>query len=255
MNTREKCRFTLVELLIVITIIAILAALLLPALNKAREKAREADCLSRKKQFLTAQFLYAGDYRYMVQIAPANDGTTFRAFSELLIKGTRDYNLGYLTQNILICSSNAFIKSKTAVVTYPHDTTYGMPKFDQGSEAQHLIDNGIGDCLLSADLNGLPKTGLFFPDRNKTPSSFFLAADTACRNTQVPDKGGQFGFKCTLTSDNDAMPYIYLAHGDRTTVGFADGHAGAFTESALKYRTINKPKKVLDSSLSYRSLN
>ncbi len=57
-----KKKFTLIELLIVISIIAILAALLLPALNKAREKAREISCVNNLKQVMLSEQFYASDY-------------------------------------------------------------------------------------------------------------------------------------------------------------------------------------------------
>ncbi|HUL51348.1 MAG TPA: DUF1559 domain-containing protein [Candidatus Nitrosotalea sp.] len=53
--------FTLVELLVVISVVAILGALLLPALASAREKSRRAACLSNLRQVGIAIHNYAGD--------------------------------------------------------------------------------------------------------------------------------------------------------------------------------------------------
>jgi prepilin-type N-terminal cleavage/methylation domain-containing protein/prepilin-type processing-associated H-X9-DG protein len=60
-KTNEKRGFTLIEVLVVITIISILVAVLTPALATAREKARRTQCLNNMRQLGTAQMIYASD--------------------------------------------------------------------------------------------------------------------------------------------------------------------------------------------------
>lgn len=73
MKTRDRLAFTLVELLIVITIIVILAALLFPAFASARAESRKSVCLSNLRQIGLSIALYAHDYDDRLPYAPDNN--------------------------------------------------------------------------------------------------------------------------------------------------------------------------------------
>jgi len=63
MDTRSRVKqaFTLVELLVVISVIALLIAILLPTLTRARESARRAACLANVRSLVMATHVYAND--------------------------------------------------------------------------------------------------------------------------------------------------------------------------------------------------
>jgi len=74
-NTQQHRGFTLLELLVVITIIAVLAGLLLPSLSRAKQSAQGIYCLNNGKQMMVAMTLYAGDNHDFFPPNP-DDGNT-----------------------------------------------------------------------------------------------------------------------------------------------------------------------------------
>ena len=70
---RTSAAFTLMELLVVITIIVILAAMLMPSLQRAREKARQVSCANNMKQIGIAVVMYAHDWDGILPISAHYD--------------------------------------------------------------------------------------------------------------------------------------------------------------------------------------
>lgn len=90
-ETRKYRAFTLVELLVVITIIAILLAILMPALGKARNQARLLTCAANAKQIGTIMTVYQSDNNGYVPMM-RNKFTQVNAKSAFLSLPFRKYS-------------------------------------------------------------------------------------------------------------------------------------------------------------------
>ncbi len=79
-QTRKNAAFTLVEMLVVITIIGILAALLMPSLQTAMGGARTTYCSNTQKQMGIANCMYVSDWHgYCVPLVNGASGTSWIA--------------------------------------------------------------------------------------------------------------------------------------------------------------------------------
>ena len=107
--------FTLVELLVVISIIALLVAILLPALNKARNQAKAAVCISNVKQWGQITWYFADD----------NEGRLYQSFPGNGVSNRDAYWIAaslpyYNDKEIRLCPS-AGLDADNDVSTYTSD--------------------------------------------------------------------------------------------------------------------------------------
>jgi prepilin-type N-terminal cleavage/methylation domain-containing protein len=123
-NPTRSGAFTLVELLVVISIVSLLVALLLPSLAQARESSRRGACLTNQRGIGTATFMYASDFK---DWAPpgnkAGSGLCSLNFNSTLSMWYRPHvwYSEYLNQTLLFSSLYGSAPQDTAMRNRPYD--------------------------------------------------------------------------------------------------------------------------------------
>ncbi len=79
-----KTGFTLLELLVVISIISVLTALLLPAVSRAKTRARRATCMNNLRQISLGVRMYADDSNDAFPPATNQTPAAFTAYTQLM---------------------------------------------------------------------------------------------------------------------------------------------------------------------------
>jgi prepilin-type N-terminal cleavage/methylation domain-containing protein len=147
---RKNTAFTLVELLVVISIIGILAGIAFPAYTTIQERGRQTQALTYAKQIGTVCKIYAGDYdgRFPTFSDPIGGGnqtfsTANDAFTELIEGGyVSDETLFYIPKSPF-CEGIAGINKDDEVDPGENHWAYYVGLTDTDNSSYPLIIDGV----------------------------------------------------------------------------------------------------------------
>jgi len=226
-KTTFSIAFTLVELLVVISIIGLLAGLAVPAINGGLKSAKAGACLSNLHQIGVATMAFAADNSF--KLPNAGSGTSDMWATQLatfISTGTKS------KKSIFVCPGS----EKTVQEATGSDVavTYGvhnglMPKGGTASNISSVVRPT--EVILAGDVCQNPG--------NKGWSPFCIEQPSII-SSQSGGRGGSTDLTSPISfgtdSDNGNNPWLRYRHSGKVNVVMCDGHA----EAIQKGKVLNK---------------
>jgi prepilin-type processing-associated H-X9-DG protein/prepilin-type N-terminal cleavage/methylation domain-containing protein len=236
--------FTLVELVVVISIIGLVIAIMLPSLGRARSKAKAIVCVSNVRQLGIAWTCYTGDYDGFA-MPGAETSKNIYWWGKVKADGI-DHKEGFIWP---------YLKSglkEGGVYECPEQRfgSYGLqgkPLAEPDDKKWITSTYGYNGYYLSSPQSGWPDT----EDRPwqkigtvKGPDKVFAFADTlidlgltgGIKNTALldpPDRYEKNGQICSWVKNE--YPTTCFRHNDKVNVAFVDGHCGSMDLEGAQY--------------------
>lgn len=210
----KRKHFTIMELMIVISVIAILAGTLLPVLGKARQTAIALSCLNNVRQCMMGVQSYGNDNSGVLSTCEnlfTHTGAGYGAWARLLTVNS------YLPPSIVYCP---LLRAEKTDVN--RTETYGIMMAQNGWTWAWLKKEKIRGLFgneVYYDRDPYFGYNLF---RIKSPTRFPLLADTCVIDPDTGRKTGNRQF-CPGTENGDYK--VSLHHRNTAVCGFPDGHA------------------------------
>jgi prepilin-type N-terminal cleavage/methylation domain-containing protein/prepilin-type processing-associated H-X9-DG protein len=239
--------FTLVELLVVMSIISVLLSVLLPSLKKARQQTQTVGCVSNIKQLGLAFVMYGQDYNGYAM--PARAGQTKIYWWGRVMTDGIDHKAGVVWPYL---KSELGGKSVFECPAQPYGSYHlqGVPTGEKDDPKWITSTYGYNGYYLCPSQSGWPDlvnlTDLWQKVINiSSPSTVLVFADTLM---DLDKTGKQSNLKNNFSLD---PPYIYnptlgswtpngspttcFRHNEKTNAIFVDGHIESMTSKGAKY--------------------
>ena len=214
--------FTLVELLVVISIIGLLAGLAVPAINGGLKSAKAGACLSNLHQIGVATMAYAADNSF--KLPDAGSGTSDMWATKLatfISTGTKS------KKSIFVCPGA--LKTVSEATGANIAITYGMhgglmPKGGTASNISCVVRQS--EVILAADMCQDPSNKGWSPYCIESPSMFVSPIGVGSINLSTP-------ISTTTDADSGNNKWMRYRHSGKVNVVMCDGHAEAIKKGSV----------------------
>jgi prepilin-type processing-associated H-X9-DG protein/prepilin-type N-terminal cleavage/methylation domain-containing protein len=223
-KTTFSIAFTLVELLVVISIIGLLAGLAVPAINGGLKSAKAGACLSNLHQIGVATMAFAADNSF--KLPNAGSGTSDMWATQLatfISTGTKS------KKSIFVCpgSEKAVQEATGSDVAVTYGVHNGlMPKGGTASNISSVVRST--EVILAGDVCQNPG--------NKGWSPFCIEQPSII-SSQSGGRGGSTDLNSPISfgtdSDNGNNPWLRYRHSGKVNVVMCDGHAEAIKKGSV----------------------
>jgi len=208
--------FTLLELLVVITVCLVLAALCFPLLAQSKQNALSARCVGNLRQSAAALLQVAADKGNTITSAiggsgpPRKDFWTAQVADALATEGR--------SLDILYCPVIAPWRHDPVANPVWYRRTYGLNAVSTSYAKQETVtENGTNYTVYTLHLAAVPK-----------PSQHLLLIDSAYAT-------GKFQWvSISSTSATSSTGRVQIRHSGKANAAFLDGHVEALLPGILK---------------------
>ena len=247
MLTKSKKAFTLVELLVVISVTGLLMAILLPAFAAARSQARSLVCKFHLRQLVLANTGYSNE----------NDGFCVPAASDLWegaggfhrwhgVRGSKDQPFDPLRGPLVEYLANGKVKQCPAKVRFTEGGSWNE-NFEQGCGGYGYNMTYIGSCLSLSNIGFKERySQTAHISEISKPDRTLMFAD--CAMSRQQDRYIEYSFaeppyfiiSGRLFTRMYASPSIHFRHRDCANIAWADSHISAEKMAKIDGKNIYK---------------